>query len=353
MALGALVERPTVSVAIASYNYARFLSECLDSCRQQTVAVDEVVVIDDGSTDDTPAVLLDYAARHPDLNLRTVRQANGGMCAANNAAFALCTGDVVFLLDADDVMQPTRVEKVIAALRTPVQGQVPGWVHHRIVRFSDMHADLGTTPLYPDGAPEGMLADRLVDTGESPVFTSSSGLAFRREVLAAIGPLDEHRVMAQDMQLWMAAALVSPVAWIPEPLTRYRMHNQSDSAGGMLSSLAKVQVQIDRHERLALWTQAQIRKHHPQAIHRWQPLSAQPSYQWLKFLEQWWTGAGKDFGLLFRYLRHPGTRGASLQQRIYLYSSVVLPQRPFMALSRLLFGASPAKAMVRRLLGRT
>jgi hypothetical protein len=353
LVLGALAERPTVSVAIASYNYARFLVECLDSCRGQTLPVDEVVLVDDGSTDDTQAVLAAYAAQHPALNLRVVRQENAGVSAATNTAIAACTGDVVLLLDADDVMLAERAEKVVAAFREPVQGHLPGLVHHRIQRFSDTHADLGTTPLYENGAPLGFLADEVIDTGESPVSTSSSGLAFRREVLAAIGPLEAHRIVAQDMQLWMAGPLLTPIAWIPEALSRYRMHNQSDSSGGMLSSLPKVQVMIDRHERLATWTRGLVQKHHPQAAHRWQPVTAQPSYQWMKFLERWWSGAGKDFGLLFRFLKHPETRGASLQQRLYMYSSIVLPRRPFMALSRLLFGASPAKQMVRRLLGRT
>lgn len=343
---------PTVSVAITSFNYGRFLVECLDSCQAQTRVPDQIVVVDDGSTDHTPDALATYVARFPGLNLCVLRQPNAGMSAATNAAVAACTGDIVLLLDADDLMVSTRVEQVVQALQAPVQGQMPGWVHHRLQRFSDTHADLGSTPLYPEGAPEGRLGDDLLARGESVVFTPTSGLAFRRALLTAIGPLDTHRGMAQDMQLWLAAPLLSPGAWIPHALSRYRMHGQSDSSGGMLSSLSQVQVMIDRHERLATWLLGQLERHQPQAAHRWRPVTAQGSYQWLKFLERWWSGGGKDYPLLLRLLRHPDARKASLQQRLYLYAGLTLPQSAFRGLSRLLFGASPIKATVRRLLGR-
>ncbi|RYH64893.1 MAG: glycosyltransferase [Alcaligenaceae bacterium] len=347
-----LPPRPVVSVAICTYNYGRFLDECLDSCRAQTWPPDQVVVVDDGSCDDTGAVLADYAARYPTSKLEVLRQLNRGMSAATNAALAACTGDVVLLLDADDLMLPTRVEQVVGALRRPVDGGLPGWVHHRIARFSRRHQDLGTMPHYAGKAPQGVLIDRLLDSAESPVQTPTSGLAFRRELLVAIGPLDEHRSLPQDMQLWLAASLLCPAAWIPEALSRYRIHGQSDSAGGMLSTLPKVRLMIERHERLASWLHRVLKRHHPHLADRLHSVTEQRSYQWLKFLEKWWSGAGKDIPVLWRLLRHPENRGAPLQERLYLYSSLVLPKRAFQALSRLLFGASPMKARLRRMLGR-
>lgn len=347
--LDELPHRPKVSVAVPSYNYGRFLAECLDSCLAQTVRADEIVVVDDGSTDATWEVLQSYASRF--AHVRGIRQNNAGVCAATNAAIAACTGDVVLLLDADDLMAPQRVEMVIEALRTPIDGRLPGWVHHALRRFSDTHPDLGLTPHYA-ASPHGYLAGDVLDKAQSPVATVSSGLAFRRELLAAIGPLDEERVMAQDMQLWLAAALLSPVAWIAQPLARYRMHGVSDSAGGMMSSLPKVRVMRERYERTESWIGQLLQKYRPQATGRRPPLSEQPGFLWLQFLERWWSGGGKDFKLLRKVLRHPQTRAAPLQQRVYLYGSVCLPRPWFMAFSGLIFGASPLKAFVRKCLGR-
>ena len=111
---------PKVSIAIIAFNYGRFLAECLESCLAQTLKADEIVVVNDGSTDDTAATLDDYATRIPQI--RAIHQDNAGICAATNAALAACSGDVVLLLDADDTMAPQRIEKVLGALRRHVDG---------------------------------------------------------------------------------------------------------------------------------------------------------------------------------------------------------------------------------------
>ena len=76
-----LPARPRVSMVVTSYNYARFLGECLDACLDQSTPPDEIVVVDDGSTDDTGEILSGYMARHPQV--RGIRRINGG---TNHAA---------------------------------------------------------------------------------------------------------------------------------------------------------------------------------------------------------------------------------------------------------------------------
>ncbi|SEA15399.1 glycosyltransferase [Variovorax sp. YR216] len=348
--LTALPAQPRVSIVIASYNYGRFLVECLDACVGQSRPPDEIVVIDDGSKDNTWELLSDYMARHPQV--RGIRQPNGGVCAATNAGIAAATGDVVVLLDADDLPSDKRVERVLAALQRTVDGRVPGWVHHPLRRFSETHDDLGLTPHYHT-PPEGWFGPQVLERSQSPVATITSGLAFRRELLEAIGPIAEDRCLVQDMQFWVAAALLSPVAWIPEPLGRYRAHGVSESFGGMLSSLPKVKLTRERIEIIDAWLRALIRRRMPAALPQWRGLDEQPGYNWLRFLEGWFAGSGRDFGLLMKVLRHPDTRTAPLQQRVYLYSSTCLPQSWFLAFSGLVFGASPLKAFIRRGLGRS
>ena len=351
IALGKLPPSPRVSIAITCFNYGRFLGECLDSCLSQTVAVDEIVVIDDGSTDNSWQVATAYATRFP--SVRAIHGENTGMCGATNAAIAACSGDIILMLDADDVMLPKRVEKVLASFKSPVAGGLPGWVHHPMTRFSTAQPDLGTLPHYADDAhPHGFLADRVREVAPCPVVTPASGLAFRRDLLCAIGALDDPPEMAQDLQLSLAGCLFSPVAYISEPLTRYRIHENSDSAGGLLASLQMVRRVRFRYERLDVWVAGLLQAHRPHAALPWVPLQEQPSYQWLAFLDRWWSGSGRDFGLLSMILRHPQTRAAPLQQRLYFYGAIFLPKAWFLGFSKMLFGSSPLKAYVRRRLGR-
>lgn len=340
-----------MSVAITSYNYGRYLAECLESCLAQTIAADEIVMIDDGSTDNSWEIASTYSLRHPQI--RAIRNKNQGMCSAANAAIAASSGDVVLMIDSDDIMAPERIEKVLAALRMPVDGRVPGWVHHPLKRFSAAQKDLGLIPHYAAGAlPHGYLVDQVHQLVHCPVVTPMSGLAFRRELLRAIGPLDDDRGMQQDMQLSLAGTLFSPVAFIAEGLTRYRIHPESSSAGGLMSSLPNVKILRHRYERLEPWITGLFNKYRPQIAAPWAPLRDQPSYQWLQFLDEWWSGSGKDMGLLTRVLRHPQTRAAPLQQRMYYYAAICLPKSWYLGFSRMVYGSSPLKAFLRRRLGR-
>ena len=108
----------SVSLVIATFNHARVLAEAIDSALSQTLDPVEVVVVDDGSTDDTPTVLARYAAR-----IRVLRQPNRGLAAARNAGLAATRGSYVAFLDADDVLAPTKLAEQVAVLeRAPTVG---------------------------------------------------------------------------------------------------------------------------------------------------------------------------------------------------------------------------------------
>src|SRR5436190_9760642 len=106
---------PTVTVVVPAYNLARFLPEALDSALAQDLPTDalDIVVVDDGSTDDTPAVLERYADR-----VRVVRQPNGGLVRAVARGLEGVRGDYVALLDADDTWPADRLARHVAHLET-------------------------------------------------------------------------------------------------------------------------------------------------------------------------------------------------------------------------------------------
>lgn len=101
-------DRATVSVILPTYNRATSVAESIDSILAQTVPADQIVVVDDGSTDGTEAVLARYVAR-PDVPIEVIRQTNQGVNAARNAALDAAWGDWVTFLDSDDLWRPDRL----------------------------------------------------------------------------------------------------------------------------------------------------------------------------------------------------------------------------------------------------
>lgn len=104
-----------VSIVMPAYNAGRWLRESLDSALAQTHPAVEIIVVDDGSTDDTPAILADYARAHP-ARLRVLTQPNAGQCAAANRGLAEARGAYIKFFDADDLLSPEAVSVQVAAL---------------------------------------------------------------------------------------------------------------------------------------------------------------------------------------------------------------------------------------------
>ena len=101
----------TVSVVIPAYNAARYLAEAIDACLAQTLSPHEIIVVDDGSKDETPDICARYGSR-----IVTIRQANKGEAGARNTALGVATGEFIALLDADDTCAPQRFEQQVTAL---------------------------------------------------------------------------------------------------------------------------------------------------------------------------------------------------------------------------------------------
>src|SRR5215470_16584996 len=113
--------KPLVSVVINNYNYGRFVGEAIRSALSQSYAPVEVIVVDDGSTDNSRNVIEEYGKE-----ITTVFKANEGQSSAFNAGFAKSSGEIVCLLDADDLFLPNKVEKVVGAYAD----KATGWCIH-------------------------------------------------------------------------------------------------------------------------------------------------------------------------------------------------------------------------------
>ena len=217
----------TVGVCVTTYNQSRFIEATLASVFAQTRQPDEIVVVDDGSTDDTASVLEKYVPR-----IRVSRQANSGVARARNRAVRESTCDLIALLDGDDLWMPEKIERCMdAAARAggarvvvhdieTVSGDATQTLKRHPMRDSILHS----TGLEPDGLFDAWGA--LV-TGNF-VWTTSQVVIDRRLYLD-VGLSDPQFPVGSDYDLYLRLAERTPFVIVPDVLTRWRQHEQSAS----------------------------------------------------------------------------------------------------------------------------
>ena len=226
---------PTFSVLIAAHNHGAYIEETLDSVAAQTIDDYELVLVDDGSTDDTPDIAARWVAtfrlrhRHA-ATLLTI--ANSGQSAAFEHGFAACRGAYVCLLDSDDRWLPTKLALVQTAVAAaPEAGMI---VHPLFVIGADGRR---TGDVRPKRArlSEGDLRSQVATTGRH-VAPATSGVVIRTDVFKSLLPMPTKAFRSgADSYLTLGASLRAPVAVITEPCAEYRLHAESHYLGRMLS----------------------------------------------------------------------------------------------------------------------
>lgn len=222
----------TISVVIPCFDYEEFVGAAIDSVLASSRPADEIVVVDDGSRDRSAVVAEAYAG------VTLVRKENGGMASALNQGIAQSTGDIVVLLDADDLMSPDRLAWVERSFAEPKV--VMAW--HRLVVVDDKGAEHGLVP--PTPLPGGDLVPQIAASGFAS-FAVTSGVAIRRSVLDAIGPIpeDEFRNFA-EAYLIRATPFEGLVAATDEPLGTYRAHSGSDMRRALSADATEMAVKL-------------------------------------------------------------------------------------------------------------
>jgi Family of unknown function (DUF6411)/Glycosyl transferase family 2 len=225
--------RPTFSVVIAAYQAAATIGDALESVFAQTERAHEVVVVDDGSTDDLATAVAPYRDR-----IMFIRKENGGVASARNMALDAASGDFLVILDADDRFFPGRLEALadmaverpdLDVLTTDSLMTLDGEVVRR-------YYDNGLT-FEVDHQLERLLRGNFV----YPLA------AVRRERVAAVGGFDEQLLSASDWEIWLRLALDgSRVGLVDEPLAEYRLSGSSISSDGPRMARACMAV-IDKH----------------------------------------------------------------------------------------------------------
>jgi glycosyltransferase involved in cell wall biosynthesis len=210
---------PLVSIIINNYNYGHFLSEAIDSSLKQTYSCIEVIVVDDGSTDNSREVISSYEDQ-----IIPVLKENGGQSSAFNVGFAVSRGDIIFMLDSDDVFFPEKVAQVVNIFE---QYQDIGWCFHRL-RFIDANTDKLIKLSHESGSRKCDFRGHL-KKGELPFNSpATSGLCFTRSLLQQILPMPEASgVNVSDHYLKVTALALSKGFFLDEQLACLRIHNNN------------------------------------------------------------------------------------------------------------------------------
>lgn len=214
-----------VSVVVTCYNYGRYLSGCLDSVLAQTYRNLEIVLVNDGSTDDTDAVVDPYMSLP---NFRYIKQKNAGQANAKNTGIRHCDGDFIAFLDADDRWLPEKIARQIALFRDPEVGVVYCLAGYLDEESRSVQYRMQSEYLQPR---RGRVTDWLVYDN----FVQFSSTVVRRECLDKFGSFDESLTMGIDWDLWLRISTSYRFDYVPEELFRYRIGH----SGQMSKNLAE------------------------------------------------------------------------------------------------------------------
>jgi len=218
---------PIISVIINTYNYGRFIEEAIDSVLAQDFPAEqrEILVVDDGSTDDTAERVKKYGDR-----IRYLYKENGDQCSAVAFGAAHSTGDLLAFLDGDDLWFPNKLSRVAREFE---KHPAVVMVYNKLLYWDSRDNSVWEADEFAD-----VSGDVPSDLRKLLTYTvaSTSALAFRRDSYKRLAGVPSSRAFSYDIYLNIAALFLGPVACIPEPLTKYRVHGGNRWFAGRLSS---------------------------------------------------------------------------------------------------------------------
>ncbi len=208
-----------IDIVIDNHDYAAFLPAAIESARSQSHRKASVIVVDDGSTDGSRQLLEELGD-----GIDVVLKENGGQASALNAGLARCSGDVVMLLDADDVLRPQAAARVAAAFAAD-PGAVKVQFRLDVIDAAGARTG-GMKPAAYQQMPSGDMRATELASPYDLAWLPTSGIAFRRAALGPILPIPEdlYPVTGADWYLNHAGALLGPVVSLEDVLGSYRVH---------------------------------------------------------------------------------------------------------------------------------
>src|SRR4030042_3495498 len=228
---------PLVCVIITNYNYEKYLARPIESVLQQNYPVKELIVVDDGSTDNSCQIINGYGSR-----IISIFQENRGMTSATNAGFSASRGDIIFILDSDDAFSPLKVQTMVNYFLQVIPQTPDALIFHRLQMTSEDGTILYITPniCTVDGQSKNGLFEKLSDPetayrylekwGFLPFFISpTSGISLTRSLAERLFPLPENSILSQDQPLNFGAELLGTIYGTSQVLGSYLVHGKNIS----------------------------------------------------------------------------------------------------------------------------
>jgi glycosyltransferase involved in cell wall biosynthesis len=207
---------PKVSIVIPAYNAMAYLPQTIDSVLNQTFTDFELLVINDGSSDN----IIEWLSQIKDSRISLISQENQGVANARNIGIFRAKGEYIAFLDADDLWDKTKLEKQVSCLeQNPSTGLVYTWTHlidstGKLLKFSITHQE------------EGYIWEKIVI---QDVIGSGSSAMVRASCFQQVGLFDQNVAIAADFDMWIRIAAVYKFAVVKECLVFYRQHQNNFS----------------------------------------------------------------------------------------------------------------------------
>jgi glycosyltransferase involved in cell wall biosynthesis len=227
-----------VDVVIPAFNAARYIDQTLESIALQGSLVHSIIVVNDGSTDQTAQQVEAFAKKHPGLVIKLISQANAGLANARNTGIKAVTAPFIALLDADDIWLKGKLERQLEAFNTSLDPQL-GVVYagYELIDENSLLMTNGKGLIKPQ--PRGDVRPKLL-TGNF-ISGSGSNVLIKSEVFKEVGVFDENLRASEDWDMWLRISQKFHFDFVDSPLVQIRVHEcnmQKDFSRMLASELA-------------------------------------------------------------------------------------------------------------------
>jgi len=221
----------TIDVIIPVYNSEKFILDAIRSVENQTLKPNNIFIIDDGSTDKTRGLILDYK-NNCSIPIIYIYKENGGPNTARNKGLLLSIADFVAFLDGDDVWKENKLEKQINLFENPKFSNL-GLVYC-LYDLIDENGNQTTGTIVPlDKNYKGKAFNQVLKANK--ILSSSSGVLIKREVFSDVGLFDEKLRAAEDWDMWLRISEKYEIDFVDEVLVKIRRHSNNTSNDALRS----------------------------------------------------------------------------------------------------------------------
>ena len=230
----------SVDVVIPAYNAGKYITQTLQSVAAQDAIIANIIVVNDGSTDDTQDKVIGFQKQNPNANLVLINQSNAGLSAARNAGIKQSHADFIALLDADDLWQPNKISSQIELLKhgsQPLLGVV--YCGYRLIDEVDQ-----VISTEPKDIISPTLRGDVYQSLLKGNFISGSGSSalIKRTVFNAVGLFDEQLKACEDWDMWLRIAQQFQFDYVDSDLVLIRVHPHNMPKDGMRMLSAELMV---------------------------------------------------------------------------------------------------------------